>query len=136
MVIAPKIHRHLPGSILAIILVTVIASLASLPLARIGQLPPALPAPHLPAMDAGMLQSLVAPALTVAALAAIESLLSARLAASISATGPHDPDRPPAGQGLAPVAPGLFRGRPAPRLIRDPAGPTRRGKVRDKEVPY
>src|SRR3546814_18294519 len=113
MVIAPKIHRHLPGSILAIILVTVIASLASLPLARIGQLPPALPAPHLPAMDAAMLQALVAPALTVAALAAIESLLSARVAASIPDTGPYDPDRALAGQGPATAAAGMIDGKSA-----------------------
>src|SRR3546814_947669 len=68
-------------------------------------------------MDAGMLQSLVAPALTVAALAAIESLLSARVAASISDTGPYDPDRELVGQGLASVAAGMFGGMPATGAI-------------------
>ena len=117
MVIAPRLHKQLPGSIIAIVLVSVGASLLGLPLAEIGALPASLPAPGLPAIDPELLQQLIAPALTVAALAAIESLLSARVAASISDTGPYDADRELVGQGLASVASGFFGGMPATGAI-------------------
>lgn len=117
MVLAPRIHRQLPGSIIAIIVVTGAAALFALPLARIGALPPSLPAPVLPALDPAVLQALIGPALTVAALAAIESLLSARVAASLSDTGPYDADRELVGQGLASIAAGFFGGMPATGAI-------------------
>ena len=117
MVFAPRIHKQLPGSIIAIVLVSVGASLLGLPLAEIGALPASLPAPGLPDIDPALLQQLIAPALTVAALAAIESLLSARVAASISDTGPYDADRELVGQGLASVASGFFGGMPATGAI-------------------
>ncbi|HOB56683.1 MAG TPA: SulP family inorganic anion transporter [Rhodoglobus sp.] len=117
MVVAPRIHRQLPGSLIAIALVTVVATLASLPLARIGALPSSLPAPGLPALDPAVVGSLVGPALTVAALAAIESLLSARVGASLADTGAYEPDRELVGQGLASLASGLFGGMPATGAI-------------------
>ncbi|HOT33277.1 MAG TPA: SulP family inorganic anion transporter [Rhodoglobus sp.] len=117
MVAAPRIHRQLPGSLIAIALVTVVATLASLPLARIGVLPSSLPAPGLPALDPAVVVSLVGPALTVAALAAIESLLSARVGASLADTGAYEPDRELVGQGLASLASGLFGGMPATGAI-------------------
>ncbi|MEJ1229592.1 MAG: SulP family inorganic anion transporter [Galbitalea sp.] len=64
-----------------------------------------------------MLGNLAGPALTIAALAAIESLLSARVAASISDTGPYNADRELVGQGLASIASGLFGGMPATGAI-------------------
>ncbi|MCG2621886.1 SulP family inorganic anion transporter [Arthrobacter sp. I2-34] len=117
MVLAPKIHPQLPGSIIGIVVVTVLAQLAGLPVTRIGQLPHALPVPALPPADPAVLGALLGPALTIAALAAIESLLSARVAASISDTGPYDADRELAGQGLASVAAGFFGGMPATGAI-------------------
>ncbi|PXA72300.1 SulP family inorganic anion transporter [Cryobacterium arcticum] len=117
MLLAPKVHKKLPGSIVAIIVVTIIANLANLPLARIGELPASLPLPMLPQLDAGLLGSLIGPALTIAALAAIESLLSARVAVSLSDTGPYDADRELVGQGLASIASGFFGGMPATGAI-------------------
>jgi SulP family sulfate permease len=117
MMIAPRIHKKLPGSIIAIIVVTIAATVSGLPLARIGALPASLPAPALPALDPAVLQSLVGSAFTIAALAAIESLLSVRVAASISNTGPYDADRELVGQGLASIASGFFGGMPATGAI-------------------
>ncbi|MFD1214618.1 SulP family inorganic anion transporter [Arthrobacter sp. GCM10027362] len=117
MVLAPKLHPQVPGSIIGIIVATAIARLAGLPVARIGELPHALPAPALPLSDPSTAAALLGPALTIAALAAIESLLSARVAASISDTGPYDADRELAGQGLASVASGFFGGMPATGAI-------------------
>jgi len=117
MLVAPRIHPQLPGSLIAIVLVAVVANLADLPLARIGTLPGSLPAPALPSADMTTIVSLVGAAFTVAALAAIESLLSARVAASISDTGPYDGDRELVGQGLASIATGIFGGMPATGAI-------------------
>ena len=117
MLISPRIHRHLPGSIIAIAIVTVAALLIDAPLVTIGALPSSLPAPALPPLDLSVLQELVVPAFTVAVLAAIESLLSARVAASISDTGPYDADRELVGQGLASIASGFFGGMPATGAI-------------------
>lgn len=117
MLVAPRIHRSLPGSLIGIAIVTVAASLLSAPLATIGTLPASLPAPALPRLDGSTLASLALPAFTVAALAAIESLLSARVAASLADTGPYDPDRELVGQGLASIGSGLFGGMPATGAI-------------------
>ena len=71
----------------------------------------------MPHADLGALRTLVGAALAIAALAAIESLLSARVAATMSPTGPYDPDRELVGQGLASVASGVFGGMPATGAI-------------------
>ncbi len=117
MVAAPRIHPQIPGSIIAIVVASVIAETANLPVARIGALPDSLPAPTAPGLDWDLILTLAGPAVTIAALAAIESLLSARVAASISDTGPYDADRELVGQGLASVASGFFGGMPATGAI-------------------
>ncbi len=117
MVLAPRLHAQLPGSLIAVVAVSIVAALADLPLARIGELPASLPTPGLALVDPAVMLALVGPALTVAALAAIESLLSARVGASLADTGAYDPDRELVGQGLASVVSGLFGGMPATGAI-------------------
>jgi len=117
MLLLPRLHRAIPGSLVGIVIVTVLMLVAPSPLALIGELPHTLPAPSIPAFDPAVLGSLLLPAATVAALAAIESLLSARVAAGLADTGPYDPDRELVGQGLASVAAGLFGGMPATGAI-------------------
>lgn len=117
MLLAPRIHRLVPGSLVGIVVVTLALALLPAPLARIGALPSALPLPALPDLSPGLLGQLLLPALTVAALAAIESLLSARVAATLADTGPLDPDRELVGQGLASIASALFGGMPATGAI-------------------
>ncbi|MFF3063494.1 SulP family inorganic anion transporter [Oerskovia sp. NPDC057915] len=145
MLVLPRVAPALPASLVAVVLATVVAQLAGAPVARIGALPDSLPLPTVPPLDAGMLQSLVGPAFAVAALAAIESLLSARVAAAMpspeqgrstasgtatpsrgpsgattvpdDATHRYDPDRELVGQGLASIASGVFGGMPATGAI-------------------
>lgn len=117
MLIVPRLHPKLPGSIIAIVVVSAAAALVQAPVATIGELPVGLPAPAVPVADWATVTGLAGATLTVAALAAIESLLSARVAASISDTGPYDADRELVGQGLASVAAGLFGGMPATGAI-------------------
>ncbi|MBB3601240.1 SulP family sulfate permease [Mycolicibacterium sp. BK556] len=117
MVSLPRLHRGIPESLTAVVAATLIAVATHLPIATIGQLPSHLPAPVLPHADPGALRTLIGAALAIAALAAIESLLSARVAATMSPTGPYDPDRELVGQGLASMASGLFGGMPATGAI-------------------
>ena len=60
---------------------------------------------------------LAVPALAVAALAALESLLSATVADAMSVSDRHDPDRELFGQGIANIASPLFGGIPATAAI-------------------
>lgn len=117
MIVAPRLHRAIPASLLAVVAATAMTVLLDLPVARIGQLPTTLAAPVLPHADLAALRSLVGAAVAIAALAAIESLLSARVAATMSPTGSYDPDRELFGQGLASVASGVFGGMPATGAI-------------------
>jgi len=117
MVSLAKWVPSLPGSFVAIVVVAVSATLFQLPLATIGALPHSLPAPSIPAFDSAMVIALIGPAFAVAALAAIESLLSARVAATLAPTGPLNADRELFGQGLASIAAGLFGGMPATGAI-------------------
>lgn len=117
MIVLPKIHARIPASLVGIVLATVFTSLVPSPLEVIGELPNSLPAPALPQMDLALVQQLALPALAVAALAGIESLLSVRVAASMADTGRYEPDRELLGQGLASIASGLSGGMPATGAI-------------------
>ena len=107
-----------PFSILAVIAATVVAQAAHLDQAKpIGALPSGLPVPSLSFLDLGSLGTLLAPAVAVAALAALESLLSASVADGMTVGQKHDPDRELFGQGLANIAAPLFGGVPATGAI-------------------
>lgn len=117
MVALPRLHRGIPASLIAVIAATLIVTVFGIRVASIGELPSHLPAPVLPHADLGALRTLVGAAVAIAALAAIESLLSARVAATMAPTGPYDPDRELVGQGLASMMSGLFAGMPATGAI-------------------
>lgn len=117
MVGLPRLHRGIPESLTAVVAATLIVVGFHLPVGTIGNLPSHLPAPVMPLADPGALRTLLGAAVAIAALAAIESLLSARVAATMSPTGPYDPDRELVGQGLASMASGLFGGMPATGAI-------------------
>lgn len=107
----------LPGSFIAIVVVSLLTAGLGLPLDTIGELPNSLPAPELPVPDLALMGALAGPAFAVAALAAIESLLSARVAATLANTGTFHADRELVGQGLASIAAGIFGGMPATGAI-------------------
>ena len=115
MTFLPRIHRALPASLLGVAVATVLAQVLSLDVARIGMLPDSLPSPSLPPVD--RIGTLLPSALAVAALVALESLLSARVADGMADTGRHDPDRELFGQGLANLVSPLFGGMPATGAI-------------------
>jgi len=117
MVISPRVHRALPASLLAVIAATGAAALSGWDVATIGALPSSLPAPSLPSVGLGDLDRYLGAAFAVAALAAIESLLSAKVADGMVDAPRHDPDRELFGQGLANIVSPLFGGMPATGAI-------------------
>jgi SulP family sulfate permease len=117
MLVLSRLNGWIPASFIAIVAVSVVAALFRLPLETIGELPHSLPAPHLPELSFTLVYALMGPAFAVAALAAIESLLSARVAGSMADTGPFNADRELVGQGLASLASGVFGGMPATGAI-------------------
>lgn len=122
MLLAPKLHKSLPASLIAVLLATVAAELLQLDIPRIGAMPHSLPAPLMPSVDPAAVGGLLMPAVAIAVLAAMESLLSARVAAGMAGpdgrlSGAYSPDRELTGQGLASMAAGLFGGMPATGAI-------------------
>ncbi|MDI1466112.1 SulP family inorganic anion transporter [Catellatospora sp. KI3] len=107
----------IPFSLLAVGAVTALAAAAHLGVARIGALPPTLAAPSLAFLHPAAVPTLLTSALAVAALAALESLLSATVADGMTVGQRHDPDRELFGQGIANLAAPLFGGVPATAAI-------------------
>lgn len=117
MVLGPRVRRSLPASLVAVVVATVVAAAAGWDVATIGTLPSSLPTWTAPSVALEELGAYLSPAFAVAALAAIESLLSAKVADGMADTGRHDPDRELFGQGLANIAAPLLGGMPATGAI-------------------
>ncbi|MFF9073666.1 SulP family inorganic anion transporter [Streptomyces sp. NPDC014872] len=118
MLLGARLRPAVPFSVVAVIAATLTAQLLDLDGATpIGDLPSGLPAPSLDFLDVSALGSLLAPAVAVAALAALESLLSATVADGMTVGQRHDPDRELFGQGVANLAAPLFGGVPATAAI-------------------
>lgn len=115
MLVLHRLAPRVPASFVAIAAATALCTWTGADVQTIGAIPSSLPAPTLPDLSGAV--ALLGPALAVAALAAIESLLSARVATTMSGGPRVDADRELVGQGLASVASGLFGGMPATGAI-------------------
>lgn len=108
----PAIGR-LPGPLGVLVIATVANAVLQLPVETIGSrfngIPQALPAIGLPELSLATLGKLISPALTIALLGAIESLLSARVADS-AIDDRHDPNQELIAQGVANLVAPLFGG--------------------------
>jgi SulP family sulfate permease len=107
----------IPSSLAVVALATVIVHVARLDTAQLGSLPSGIPAPSLGFFDVGLIATLAPSALAVAALGALESLLSATVADGMTVGQQHDPDRELFGQGIANLAAPMFGGVPATAAI-------------------
>ncbi|OZD08186.1 sodium-independent anion transporter [Rhodococcus sp. 06-235-1A] len=117
MLVGGRLAPKIPFSLVAVAGATVATQLFDLDIARIGTVPSSLSAPSLSFFHIGDVTALLAPACAVAALAALESLLSATAADSMGVGARHNPDRELFGQGLANIAAPLFGGIPATGAI-------------------
>lgn len=106
-----------PFSLVGVALATAAVELWDVDVARIGELPAGLPAPSFAFFDLSLVPALLPSAVAVAALAALESLLSATVADGLSVSERHDPDRELFGQGIANLAVPLVGGVPATAAI-------------------
>lgn len=115
----PRITTLVPGSLVGLILATAIASYFKLDIPTIGEIPRVLPFPHgIPHWnDLKLLRELINPALALAALGSIESLLSAVVADGMTVSDKHDSNRELIGQGLANLVVPFFGGIPATGAI-------------------
>src|SRR5690348_4500259 len=108
-----KWQRRVPGSIVALVLGTVAVALFNLPVetigTRFGGIPQGLPRPHLPQLSWDNIQHLFQPAMTIALLAAIESLLCAVVADGMI-DDRHDANQELIAQGLANIISPIFGG--------------------------
>ncbi len=115
-----KVSRRIPGSILALLVGSVVALAAGLSVetigSRFGGVPSGLPVFQVPRFRADLILTLLSPALTVAMLGAIESLLSAVVSDRMSGDR-HDPNVELTAQGIANVLSPLFGGLPATGAI-------------------
>ncbi|MEF9943582.1 MAG: SulP family inorganic anion transporter [Burkholderiaceae bacterium] len=111
---------HLPGTVIALALSTIAVSAFSLPVETIGSkfggIPQSLPAFAFPELSWETAKQLFGPMLTLALLGAIESLLCARVADSMT-DDRHDPNQELMGQGVANVVVPFFGGIPATGTI-------------------
>ena len=115
-----KITKKIPGSLIAIILTTIIVHFTQIPLETIGTkfgvISSKIPLPHLPRINYELLKELIRPAFTIAMLAGIESLLSATIADGMIG-GKHRSNMELIAQGIANVITPLFGGIPATGAI-------------------
>ena len=116
----PKINKTIPGSLVALIVVTTIVNLLDLPVetigSRFGEISSTIPAPKLFSIDLPIIKELIRPAAIIAILAGIESLLSAVVADGMIGKK-HNSNVELIAQGIANIASGLFGGIPATGAI-------------------
>lgn len=105
--------RRAPGPLAVLIVGTLAAAILDLPVETIGSrfngIPQELPDFGLPSFSISSLGKLISPAITIALLGAIESLLSARVA-DAQIEDRHDPNQELMAQGLANIVAPLFGG--------------------------
>lgn len=104
---------NLPVALATVVGFTLIANVFGLKLDRIGNLPNQFNPPTIDFLSDGNWLALLPPALAVAFLAGLESLLSAKIADKLANSEHHNPDRELIGQGLANLVVPFFGGVPA-----------------------
>ncbi len=130
LVFWPRLSTRLPAPFVALVLGTVAVWYFELPVetigSRFGPIDASVPSPHWPRVTEGMLVALAGPAITIAVLGAIESLLSAVVADGMVGSQ-HRSNMELVAQGVANIAAPLFGGIPATGAIARTATNVRNG---------
>lgn len=115
-----KISSKIPGSIVAIVISTAVVYYFNLPVetieSRFGEIPNSISLPEIPTINFSIIQQLIQPAIAIALLGSIESLLSAVVADGMTG-GRHRSNMELIAQGTANIFSGLFGGIPATGAI-------------------
>ncbi|MGH7466974.1 MAG: SulP family inorganic anion transporter [Longimicrobiales bacterium] len=116
----PRISRRIPGPVAALVLGTLVVNVFGLSVetigSRFGEIRFGLPQLRMPEIDPASIRPLLAPAFSIALLAAIESLLSAVVADGMIGTR-HKSNAELVAQGVANIASPLLGGMPATGAI-------------------
>ena len=120
ILVCNRFLKRIPGYIVALVAGTAAVVIFHLPVetigTRFGGIPSGLPHFSLPHFHGNLIRPLISPAITVAMLGAIESLMSAVVSDRMSNTK-HNPNVELVGQGIANIASPLFGGLPATGAI-------------------
>ena len=116
----PKITKKIPGSLIVILLASIVNIILERTLgwhtetigSRYGSIPASLPLPSMPEISPSVITRLFSTAVSIAMLAAIESLLSASVADGMTGTK-HDSNTELIAQGIANILSPIFGGIPA-----------------------
>ncbi len=130
IVLWPKITRKVPGSLVAILVSTAAVQFFNIPVdtigSRFGSVPSGFPSPEVPTVTWALVRELFSPALTIALLGAIESLLSAVVADGMMGTR-HRSNMELVAQGVGNIISPIFGGIPATGAIARTATNIRNG---------
>ncbi|MCM4164798.1 MULTISPECIES: SulP family inorganic anion transporter [unclassified Arenibacter] len=115
-----RITTKIPGSLVAILLATLLVYFFELPVetieSKFGEIPNKIALPQIPNINFKIIQQLIEPAIAIALLGAIESLLSAVVADGMIG-GKHRSNMELVAQGVGNIFSGLFGGIPATGAI-------------------
>lgn len=119
LIIWPKFFKKIPPSLIAVIVTALAVKLFDLPVNTIGDLytiSPSLPVFHLPDFSFAMVQKVLPDAITIAVLAAVESLLSCVVADGMVGSR-HNSNMELVAQGVGNTCSAMFGGIPATGAI-------------------
>lgn len=126
----PRVSNRVPGPLIALVATTAAVQLFKLPVetiaSRFGSVPTSLPMPSIPHIDIALIPKLISPALSIALLGGIESLLSAVVADGMTGRR-HRSNMELVAQGIANLASPLFGGIPATGAIARTAANVKNG---------
>ncbi|MDK2867374.1 MAG: sulfate permease, SulP family [Clostridiales bacterium] len=129
-IIWPKFNKKIPGSLIALVVTTLLVQAFHLDVmtvgAKFGALSRTIPMPHLPVVSIERLQELMKPAFTIAVLGAIESLLACVVSDGMIG-GRHRSNMELVAQGIANIASGIMGGIPATGAIARTAANVKNG---------
>ncbi len=120
MAVWPKVTHRVPGMLIAMFVATIAVKFFNLPVdtigSRFGSVPNHLPSPHIPEVSLALVKQMFSPAVTIAFLAALESLLAAVVADGMLGTR-HRSNMELIAQGAGNIGSILFGGIPATGAI-------------------
>lgn len=120
IIVWPYITKKVPGQLIAILAVTAVVQIFHIPVdtieTRFGGMPTGFPTPSIPNVSWQTVQNMFQPALTIAILAGLESLLSAVVADGMTGKR-HRSNMELVGQGAGNIASAIFGGIPATGAI-------------------
>lgn len=130
IILWPKINKKIPGTFIAIIITTIVCIAFKLPIetieSKFGELSSSLPHLTIPTISLKMINDLIFPALTIAILGGVESLLSAVVADGMIG-GKHRSNMELIAQGVANIFSGVFGGIPVTGAIARTAANVKNG---------